>query len=43
MSEILCVSTFDIICTSNFNTKCVQYTTKIPVVFFSMGYDNYCE
>jgi hypothetical protein len=29
MSEILCVSTFDIICSSNFNIKCVHHTMKI--------------
>ncbi len=30
MSEILCVSIFVIICSSNFNIKCVHHTMKIP-------------
>jgi hypothetical protein len=34
MSEILCVNTFDIICTSNFNTMCARYTIEISVTFF---------
>jgi hypothetical protein len=34
MSEILCVNTFDIIFTSNFNTKCAHYTIEISVTFF---------
>jgi hypothetical protein len=30
MGEILWVSTFDIMCTSNFNTKCIHCTMEIP-------------
>jgi hypothetical protein len=29
MSGILCVNTFHIMCTSNFDTKCVHYTMEI--------------
>jgi hypothetical protein len=30
MNEILCVATFDIICSSNFQTKCVNYSMQTP-------------
>ncbi len=42
MSEVLCVNTFDIICSSNpQHNVCMLYHRNIRNVF-SMGYDNYC-
>jgi len=41
MREILCVSTFDIICSSNFNIKCVHHTMKIhktPICVITIVY-----
>jgi hypothetical protein len=31
MSEILHVPTFDIICTSSFDTKCLHHTVETPL------------
>jgi hypothetical protein len=34
VSEILRVVTFNIICTSNFDTKCLHHTMKTPIGTF---------
>jgi hypothetical protein len=33
MNEILCVTTFNTICISIFDTKCAHYTMEIPHMF----------
>jgi hypothetical protein len=42
MNEILCVITFDTICTSSFDTKFVHYTMKTPWLFhFTQEFTNF--
>jgi len=40
MNEILCVATFDIICSSNFQIKCVNYSMQTPHHVMLMTMEN---
>jgi hypothetical protein len=40
MNEILCVATFDIICSSTFQTKCVNYSMQTSHHVMPMAMEN---